>query len=179
MDDAFEQFVREYTKSFGDDTKLIDSLKKQYEMYLAEKDAVKLLMNKPGTWRVQQKQFMPTDFDYFYNRDRGAYTYIGSNMFKFDMGIKNTFATDVPLEDIYLIEGISTTRVTGISIDNISFFIGDKLMRIVAGYQINDLYYLELPLIVQNGEKLRIEVNLTAPCVSFPILFIGYRFYFG
>ena len=182
MNDTFEEFVKEYTRSFGDETKLIDSLKKQYEMYMAEELAVKTLVNKYNMNRVQRKQLLPNDLDYFMNNDRGALYNIDFNMFKFDMGVKNIFVSDVPSTHIYLIEGIATTTTSSynkkvIDINDISFFIGDECRHIVAGYQINDLYYLESPVLVQGGETLKIEVNLSEPHNNFPILFIGYKFY--
>jgi hypothetical protein len=182
MSDIFEEFVKEYTKSFGDNTKLIDSLKKQYKMYRAERETMDYLRRKYNTSHIRQKQFTPIDFDSFFNHDIKGHMLFDDNIFNFEMGINNTFVVDVPYRNtkcVYLIEGIASETVPGVNINNISFYIGNELMHTVAGYQINNLYYLESPVLAREGERLKIDVNLSTSHYSFPILFIGYKFCVG
>ena len=176
MNDTFEEFVKEYTKSFGSDTKPIDSLKKQYEMYKAEQDAVNILTGRYGFNRLKKKQLMPHYFKYFTKDNENKTHNIAWSTFTFDMGIDNTFKVDTLSNNIYVVEGICTQQVAGLCINNIEFFVEDEIMHTVAGYQINGLYYLESPVLVPSNQRLRIKVNLSAPYKDFPLLFIGYKF---
>ena len=176
MNDTFTEFVKKYTESIGSDTKLIDNLKKQYEMHCAEQNAVKILTSTYGFNRVKRKQLMPHYFRCFIKDDENKTYNIAWSSFTFDMDINNTFKLDTLSNNIYLIEGICTKQVTGLCINNIEFFVEDELIYTVAGYQIDELYYLESPVLSLPGQRLKIKVNLSAPCKHFHILFIGYKF---
>ena len=176
MNDTFEEFVKKYTESIGNNTKLIDSLKKQYEMHCAEQDAVKILTSRYGFNRVRRKQLMPHYFRCFIKDNENETYNIAWSSFTFDMGISNTFEIDTYSNNIYVVEGICTTSVKGISINNIEFYIENELMHTIAGYQIDKLYYLESPVLSLPDQWLKIKVNLSAPCKDFPLLFIGYKF---
>ena len=176
MNDTFEQFVKKYTESIGNDTKLVDSLKKQYEMHCAEQNAVKILHGKYGYNVVKRKQLMPHYFKYF-TKDNENKTYnIAWSTFTFDMGIDNIFEIDTLSNNIYVVEGICTQPITGLCINYIEFYIENELIHTVAGHQVDKLYYLESPILSLPSQRLKIKVNLSAPCKNFPLLFIGYKF---
>ena len=176
MNDTFEEFVKKYTESIGSNTKLIDNLKKQYEMHCAEQNAVNILTGRYGYNVVKRKQLMPHYFRSFIKDNENETYNIVWSSFTFDMGINNTFEIDTLSNNIYIIEGICTQKVTGLCINNIEFFVEDELIHTVAGYQIKDLYYLESPVLSLPDQWLKIKVNLSAPCSTFPLLFIGYKF---
>ena len=176
MNDTFTEFVKKYTESIGSDTKLIDNLKKQYEMHCAEQNAVKILTSRYGFNRVKRKQLMPHYFTYLVKDNENDVYNITYNDFILNMGINNTFNLDALLNNVYVIEGICTTSVKGININNIEFYVEDEIMHTIAGYQIDELYYLESPVLVPPNQRLRIKANLSAPCKDFPLLFIGYKF---
>lgn len=161
MNDTFTEFVKKYTELIGNDTKLIDSLKKQYEMHCAEQEAVKILTGRYGFNRLKKKQLMPHYFDCLTTgNDNNIYNITYSD-FTFDMDMFSSFNLDALSNNVYVIEGICTTSTQRININNIEFYVEDEIMHTVAGYQINGLYYLESPVLVSPHQMLRIKVNLS------------------
>lgn len=177
MNETFNEFIEKYIESFGNNkfrNDSIDSLKKQYEMYSAEKEAIKILRDRYSYHRIQRKQLMPHHFSYLTtNNETYESNYID---FVFNMDIFNRFGLSAGANKIYVIEGIGTALVNGVNITNIEFFVDDELNCAIAGYQIDKLYYLEAPILVLPHHNLKISVELTSKCENFPLLFIGYKF---
>ena len=179
MQDTFEQFVTKYTESFHNNrlnNDLIDSLKKQYEMDKSERKAVKNLCKKydVGNNDIIRKQLMPNDFGNIICRDDKM---IKVDDFVFNMNINNSIYKTIPERHIYVVEGICTARITGITIMNISFFSGDTHISSIPGYQIKETYYFESPVYIQEEDTLKINVTMSDMCTNFPIMFLGYKFY--
>lgn len=177
MNGTFIQFAKKCIELFDDEKLkccLVDNLKKQYEMFDAEKHAERLLNSRFAFNRIKRKQLMPHHFNYF-SEGKNIHD-VGYDDFTFNMGLFNRFGLDVSTNNIYVIEGVCTTPITGINIKNINFYVDDELMNTVAGYQIDKLYYFESPFLVLPDQKLIISVELSCECKNFPILFIGYKF---
>ena len=151
MSNTFDQFIERYTESFGDNklqNDLIDSLKKQYEMYCVEQDAVELLHKRYGFSVVKRKQLMPCDFDCLNGRNEINNSKLSMNDFWYNMKVNNTFKADLDINHVYAIEGISTIAMTAININKVLFYINDELVCAIVGFQIDETYYLASPFLV-------------------------------
>jgi len=144
-------------------------------------NAMRFLSQKNGVGsnaEITMRNIRPGDIKTFTAGTSGTSKVVGDNDTTVATGTtENTLSDDIPVQEVFVIEGLYLPPVTGVTTNYVAMYIGDSKMRWYdpsrATVEENNTIYFDDPLLVKSGDHLQIKFTTSAASATHPIGIIG------